>query len=80
MSRPVTVLRTRITPPRMGARMIERPRLTRQLDESLNYRLTLIQAGAGFGKTTALAALAGSPPLIWYQLMDDCLLYTSRCV
>lgn len=71
MSRPVTVLRTRITPPRMGARMIERPRLTRQLDESLNYRLTLIQAGAGFGKTTALAALAGSPPLIWYQLMDE---------
>ena len=72
MSRPVTVLRTRITPPRLGARLIERPRLMRLLGESLNYRLTLIQAGAGFGKTTALAALAGSPPpLIWYQLMDE---------
>ena len=72
MIRPVTVLRTRITPPRLGGRMLERPRLTRLLAESLNYRLTLIQAGAGFGKTTALAALAGSPPpLIWYQLMDE---------
>jgi ATP/maltotriose-dependent transcriptional regulator MalT/DNA-binding SARP family transcriptional activator len=72
MIRPVTVLRTRITPPRLGARLIERPRLTRLLGESLHYRLTLVQAGAGFGKTTALAALAGSPPpLIWYQLMDE---------
>ena len=71
MNRPVTVLRTRIMPPRLGARMVERPRLTRLLDESLNYRLTLVQAGAGFGKTTALAALAGLPPLIWYQLMDE---------
>ncbi len=72
MGRPVTVLRTRIMPPRLGTRMVERPRLTRLLDESLNCRLTLVQAGAGFGKTTALAALAGSPPpLIWYQLMDE---------
>lgn len=72
LNQQVTVLRTRITPPRLGARLIERPRLTRLLGESLHYRLTLVQAGAGFGKTTALAALAGSPPpLIWYQLMDE---------
>ena len=72
MIRPVTVLRTKISPPRMGARTLERPRLTRLLADALNYRLTFVQAGAGFGKTTALAALAGRPhPLIWYQLMDE---------
>ncbi len=69
---PVTVLRTRITPPRPGARTLERPRVTRLLAEALHYRLTLVQAGAGFGKTTALAALAAlARPLIWYQVMPE---------
>ena len=72
MARPVTVLRTKISPPRVGARTLERPRLSGLLAEALNHRLTLIQAGAGFGKTTALAGLAGRPqPLIWYQLMEE---------
>ena len=71
MARPVTVLRTKISPPRVGARTLERPRLSRLLAEALNHRLTLVQAGAGFGKTTALAGLAGGPPLIWYQLMEE---------
>ena len=68
----VTVLRTRISPPRIGARTLERPRLTAALSEAFNYRLTLIQAGAGFGKTTALAGLGGlERPVIWYQLMEE---------
>jgi len=72
MIRPVTVLRTKISPPRPGERTLARPRLTDLLAESRNYRLTLVQAGAGFGKTTALAALSGLPaPLIWYQLMEE---------
>mgnify|MGYP001232229857 FL=1 len=72
MLKPVTVLRTRISPPRPGPRTLERPRLTRLLREALNYRLTLLQGGAGFGKTTALAALAGvAQPLIWYQAMPE---------
>ncbi|MBX7251967.1 MAG: hypothetical protein K1X50_08285 [Candidatus Promineofilum sp.] len=72
MLRPITVLRTKITPPRPGPRTLERPRVTCLLAEALNYRLTLVQAGAGFGKTTALAGLAGlGRPLIWYQVMPE---------
>jgi ATP/maltotriose-dependent transcriptional regulator MalT/DNA-binding SARP family transcriptional activator len=72
MFRPVTVVRTKIIPPRTGARTLERPRVTEILVDSFNYRLTLIQAGAGFGKTTALSALARSGrPLIWYQMMEE---------
>ncbi len=72
MIRPGTVVRTKIIPPRTGARTLERPRVTQLLADALNYRLTLIQAGAGFGKTTALAALAGlGRPLIWYQTMEE---------
>ena len=42
------------------------------LGDALNHRLTLVQAGAGFGKTTALAPLARmGRPLIWYQIMEE---------
>ena len=54
-----TVVRTRITPPRTGPRTLARERVTAILADALNHRLTLVQAGAGFGKTTALAGLAG---------------------
>ncbi len=72
MIRPDTVVRTRIIPPRLSVRTLERPRVTRLLLDSLNYRLTLVQAGAGFGKTTSLAVLANTGrPLIWYQMMEE---------
>ena len=69
MSRLDTVVRTKITPPRMGARTLERARVSRLLSETLAHRLTLVQAGAGFGKTTALAGLGR--PLLWYQIMEE---------
>jgi len=35
----------------------------------MDYRLTILQAGAGYGKSTALAELAGElQPLVWYQV------------
>ena len=69
MSRLDTVVRTKITPPRMGARTLERARVSRLLSETLAHRLTLVQAGAGFGNTTALAGLGR--PLLWYQIMEE---------
>ncbi len=75
MHRIDTVVRTRITPPRTGSRTLTRERVGVILADALNYRLTLVQAGAGFGKTTALAALGGPAgpgrPLMWYQLMEE---------
>jgi len=56
----------------LGNRTLERPRLMGILADALNYRLTLMQAGAGFGKTTALASLGRlGHPLIWYQMMEE---------
>lgn len=67
-----TVVRTKIIPPRTGSRTLGRARVGIMLADALNYRLTLIQAGAGFGKTTALAGLVGlGHPLIWYQIMEE---------
>lgn len=66
------VLRTKISPPRPGPRTLVRPRVSRALKEALKYPLTVVQAGAGFGKSTALIALAEEGlPLIWYQIMEE---------
>lgn len=63
------VVRTKLTPPRLHKQTLHRPRLTHRLLEALNYRLTIVQAGTGYGKSTALAALDESGhSLAWYHL------------
>ena len=51
-------VRTKTIPHRKTPRILTRPRILRALCEALNYRLCLVQAGAGYGKSTALASLA----------------------
>lgn len=65
----VLVIQTKLTPPRLHRRVLQRPRLTARLLEAVEYRLTVIQAGTGYGKSTALATLADLElPLAWYHL------------
>ncbi len=69
MYREGLVVRTKLTPPRLHKHILRRPRLTQRLLEALDYRLTIVQAGTGYGKSTALATLAESDcPLVWYHL------------
>lgn len=66
------VLRTKITPPVLSTRTLLRPRLQAVLEQVLNHRLSILQAGAGCGKTTALASLVElRHPLVWYQLSEE---------
>lgn len=62
------VVRTKLTPPRLHKHTLPRQRLTERLLEAVDYRLTIVQAGTGYGKSTALAALAGRLPAVWYHL------------
>lgn len=63
------ILRTKLTPPYLPRRTLQRPRVTARLDEAREHRLTIVHAEAGYGKSTALAALAAThPPTAWYQL------------
>ncbi len=51
---------------------MRRVRVEERLLECANYRLVTLQAGAGYGKSTVLACLAGNHPqdlsVVWYQL------------
>ncbi len=49
-----------------AARIIERPRLTKILDES-NARFLLLIAPAGYGKTTLARQWLRDKPHVWYQ-------------
>src|SRR5689334_15583380 len=63
------LLRTKLSPPQRQRRVLPRPALAARLREALDYRLTVVQAGTGYSKTTALAALdGGDPPLFWYSI------------
>ena len=64
-----SIVHTKLAPPRPQKYTMARPRLTARLLEARDHRLTIVQAGTGYGKSTALAGLAGEPfPFIWYRL------------
>lgn len=66
------VLRTKIIPPPRHTRTLTRSRVTDALMRAFEYRLTILQAEAGYGKSTALAALAETvQPLAWYQVNEE---------
>lgn len=47
---------------------VRRPALERKLDQAGDFRLTAVVAGAGFGKTTQLAARAHARHWAWYTV------------
>lgn len=73
MAREETVLlQAKITPPRPHRYRLVRPAVTARLREAFDYRVTIVQAGAGYGKTTALAELAASTSTVcWYTISEN---------
>ncbi len=67
-----SIVRTKLIPPRISKFTQPRPRLTQQLANAQDYRLTIVQAGPGYGKSTALATLAQAErQVIWYHIGAD---------
>ena len=66
----ITVTRTKIIIPRRRADLLSRPRLTSLLDDLLDYKLLLVAAPAGYGKTSLLLDWAHQDtlPVCWYAL------------
>src|SRR5262245_48054602 len=50
----VKLIRTKLDPPLEPGELIERPRLLKRLEAAHTFRLTVVQAPAGYGKTSLL--------------------------
>lgn len=63
------IIRTRLIPPRKRRHLLKRPRLTTRLAESLQYPLTIVQAAAGYGKSTAISSFVEetAAQAVWYS-------------
>jgi LuxR family maltose regulon positive regulatory protein len=68
-----SLLQTKLHIPPVHALCISRPRLLSQLNNCSLYKLTVISAPAGFGKTTLLSEWASqsSLPIIWLSLNES---------
>jgi len=72
MDRQKLIVQTKLTPPRLQKHTLHRARLTLALQEAESQRLSLVQAGTGYGKSTALAAFAREvKPVAWYHLAAE---------
>ncbi|NPV78460.1 MAG: AAA family ATPase, partial [Anaerolineae bacterium] len=65
------VIQSKLIPPQPHKTIFRRPRLTERLGESHKNPLTIIHAGTGFGKTTALVELAATyKRVFWYHVTE----------
>lgn len=65
------VIRSQLVPPQQRRGVLRRPRLEARLAEVVEYPLTIVQAGTGYGKSTALVTLAGRVgALAWYTITE----------
>jgi LuxR family transcriptional regulator, maltose regulon positive regulatory protein len=64
------ILKTKLFVPRIRKKRVERARLLQQLRLGLDYRLILLSAPAGYGKSTLAASWAGECPypIAWLSL------------
>ncbi|MDA8187537.1 MAG: BTAD domain-containing putative transcriptional regulator [Dehalococcoidales bacterium] len=69
METAIPIVSTKLHPPIIRDNVLRRPRLHDALEFVVRRRLTLVCAGAGYGKTTLLSAITYSHfPVIWYSL------------
>ncbi|MCK0469849.1 tetratricopeptide repeat protein [Halalkalibacter sp. APA_J-10(15)] len=66
------IISTKLSIPPIRSKIVARPRLLEQLNEGMHHKLTIISAGAGFGKTTLVSQWLTSceQPVTWLSLEE----------
>ena len=66
------LVRTKLNPPRSNRFTLPRQRLINRLRQAEEYRITILQAGTGYGKSTVLSLLSITDiNAIWYHLSEE---------
>jgi LuxR family maltose regulon positive regulatory protein len=67
---PQFFLKTKLLPPRLGRRVLPRPRLVERMRGFVDQPATIVCADAGCGKTTLVTEFARALelPFVWYQI------------
>ena len=66
------IIRAKLTPPRPRRYLLSRPKLAARLLEARHYRLSVVHASAGYGKSTALVSTLREAPLdlFWFSITE----------
>jgi len=64
------IILSQLNPPAPRSRILHRERVENELREIINYPLTIIQAGTGFGKSTSIISFLQkiTTPIYWYTI------------
>jgi LuxR family transcriptional regulator, maltose regulon positive regulatory protein len=65
------IIQSQLYPPRPRKNLLHRPRLEERIKAALDGPLTIVQAGTGYGKSTALASFLGEDyQAFWYTITE----------
>lgn len=65
------IIKSQLVPPKNRQGILARERITRLFSAILDYPLTIVQAGTGYGKSTELSRMAESDLLFyWYSIRE----------
>lgn len=70
MEHPIPVMKTKLVPPKFKEESLRRAKLSKKMKAISEHSLTLVHAGAGYGKSTALALFVNDEkiPCCWYSI------------
>ncbi len=64
------IILSQLNPPAQRNRVLARSRINNQLQQSINYPVTILEAGTGYGKSTSILSFINSQqqPIYWFSI------------